>query len=229
MKKITTTLFIWCAFLLLSTSTLHAQQTYITNEVRQYMSKGEQNGIEIILKGSNVATAKYGLKKLSKKYDAKVVSEKKSPEILLDNALIPTVSANTVDIYAMVIPVDNGAKVTFFTDLGGAFVSSAVYGSQYAAMEAVMKEFAQSQALVSVGEQLKTEQSSLKSLQKELKSLQKEKEKKLKELEKAKNLITTLEQDITKNDTNQAAKQQQISLQEQIIDTVKTKKSSLKN
>ena len=103
--KITSTL----TLILLSFSFANAQSQFTTNEVRQFMSKGEQNGIEVILNGTSIKQAKEGLKKLSKKLDAKLISEKKSPEILLDNARIPTVSANTRDIYAIVTPVDNGS------------------------------------------------------------------------------------------------------------------------
>lgn len=214
---------------LLITISAQAQNTFVTNEVRQFMSKGEQNGIEIILKGSSVNKAKEGLKSLAKKYKAKITSSKKSPETFIDNAAINTVSANTVDIYAIVTPVENGSKVTFFTDLGGAFITSAAYGTQYAGMDAVIKDFAQSQALSAVGDELKSEEKTLKTLEKELKSLKKNKEKTLKEIEKAKAKIATWESDIVRNTNDQAAKQQQISLQQQIIDTVKSKRSSLKN
>ena len=223
--KITSTL----SLILLSFSFANAQSQFTTNEVRQFMSKGEQNGIEVILNGTSIKQAKEGLKKLSKKLDAKLISEKKSPEILLDNARIPTVSANTVDIYAIVTPVDNGSKVTFFTDLGGAFITSYAYGTQHAAMEAVIKEFAQNQAVVAVSSQQKAEEKSLKSLNKELKSLQKSKEKALKTIEESKSKIKKMEQEITKYDADQAAKQQQISLQQQIIETIKTKRATLKN
>ncbi|MFN8261170.1 MAG: hypothetical protein U0X41_09580 [Chitinophagales bacterium] len=215
--------------MLSSISFATAQTSFTTNEVRQYMSKGEQNGIEVILNGTTAKEAKEGLKKLSKKLDAKLISEKKSPEMLLDNARIPTVSANTVDIYAIVTPLDKGSKVTFFTDLGGAFISSYAYGTQHAGMEAVIREFAQNQAVAAVSNQQKAEEKSLKSLKKELKSLQKSKEKTLKEIEKSKSKIAKMEQDVLKNDADQAAKQQQISLQQQIIETIKTKRATLKN
>ncbi len=206
-----------------------SQQTFTTNEVRQYMSKGEQNGIEIILNSTNESATKDGLKKLAKKYKAKMESSKKSPEVFIDNAQISSVSANTVDIYAILTPVANGTKVTFFTDLGGAFVTSAAYGTQYAGMDAVIKDFAQTQALTAVGNELKVEEKTLKTLSKELKSLQKDKTKKLKAIDEAKNSIIKYEQEVLKNDTDQATKQQQISLQQQIIETVKSKRSSLKN
>lgn len=229
MKKQLVSISIFFAFVLCSFSTIQAQTVFTTNEVRQIMSRGEQNGIEIVLNGASMNDAKDALKKLSKKIGAKMISEKKSPEILLDNAQISTVSANTVDIYAIITPVDKGSKVTFFTDLGGAFITSYAYGTQYAAMESIIKDFAQSVALNNVSDQLKSEEKSLKTMDKELKSLRKDKEKVLKEIEKAKAKIVELEQTVVKNDTDQAAKQQQISLQQQIIETIKTKRSTLKN
>lgn len=217
------------AFILFSFTIVYGQRTFTTNEVRQFMSRGEQNGIEIILNGISTNDAKDGIKKLSKKLDAKFVSNKKSPEILLDDARVSSVSANTIDIYAIITPIDNGSKVTFFTDLGGAFITTYAYGTQYAAMEAIIKDFAQDRAFADVSDQLKAEEKFLKTINKELKSLKKDKEKTLKEIEKAKAKIADLEKTVIKNDAEQEAKQKQIALQEQIIETVKTKRSTLKN
>ena len=49
----------------------------------------------------------------------------------------------------------------------------------------------------------------------------------IKDIEKAKKLIQEKEAAIQKNDADQAAKQQQISIQQQIIETVKTKRATL--
>ncbi len=54
------------AFAALSFSTAQAQQ-FTTNEVRQFMSKGEQNGIEIILNGTKPEDAKDAIEKWGKK------------------------------------------------------------------------------------------------------------------------------------------------------------------
>lgn len=218
---------IMSAILVLSISIANAQTTFTTNEVRQFMSKGEQNGIEIILNGTKLEDAKDAVEKFGKKLKAKVVRDKKSPEIFIDNAVVPTVSANTVDMYVIVTPVDNGSKVTFFTDLGGAFVSSAAYGTQYAGLEALIKKFAKEQAIVVVEDQQKAEEKVLKTLNGDLKDLVGKKEDYVKEIEKAKALIQQREADIQKNDADQTAKQQQISLQQQIIETVKSKRASL--
>jgi hypothetical protein len=218
---------LFTAALLFTFAAANAQTQFTTNEVRQFMSKGEQNGIEIILNGTKPEEAKDAIEKWGKKMKAKVVRDKKSPEIFIDNAQMPTVSANVVDIYAVVTPVDNGSKVTIYTDLGGAFVSSAAYGTQYAGLDASLKKFAKDQAIEVVEEQQKAEEKILKTLTGNLKDLTKDKEDYLKDIEKAKALIQQREQDIIKNDADQAAKQQQISIQQQIIETVKTKRATL--
>lgn len=215
------------ATLLFSLSAAKAQSQFTTNEVRQFMSKGEQNGIEIILNGTKPEDAKDAIEKWGKKMKAKIVRDKKNPEIFIDNAQMPTVSANVVDIHAVVTPVDNGSKVTIYTDLGGAFISSAAYGTQYAGLEASLKKFAKDQAIVVVEDQQKSEEKILKSLNGDLKDLKGKKEDYLKDIEKAKALIQQREQDIIKNDAEQQAKQQQISLQQQIIETVKAKRATL--
>lgn len=227
MNKLSTKVFIALIVVITTIFSATAQNTFTTNEIRQYMSKGEQNGIEIYLKGSNINDARNELKKWSKKLKAKFVYNKKSPEILIDNAQLNLVSANTVDIYAVLTPIDNGTKLTAFTDLGGAFITSYAYGTQFAAMEAQIKEFAQNLALKNTSAQLKKEQKFLKTLNKDLKKLAKSKTKTIKEIEKAKALIQEKEALVQKNEAEQAAKQQQISLQQQIIETMKTKKASL--
>ena len=170
-------------------STAQAQSQFTTNEVRQFMSKGEQNGIEIVLNGTKPEDAKDALEKWGKKMKAKIVRDKKNPEIFIDNAQIPTVSANALDMYAVVTPVDNGSEVTIYTDLGGAFVSSAAYGTQYAGLEAALKKFAKDQAIVVVEDQQKSEEKILKTLNGNLKDLTKDKADYLKDIEKAKALI----------------------------------------
>lgn len=215
------------AVLLASATSVFAQSQFTTNEVRQFMSKGEQNGIEINLNGTKPGDAKDAVEKWGKKMKAKIVTDKKNPEIFIDNAQMPTVSANTLDIYAIVTPIENGSKLTIYTDLGGAFVSSAAYGTQYAGLDAALKKFAKDQAIVVVEDQQKAEEKILKSLNGDLKDLGKDKEGYLKDIEKAKELIQKREQEILKNDADQKAKQQQISLQQQIIETVKQKRATL--
>ncbi len=94
-------------------------------------------------------------------------------------------------------------------------------------MEALIRKFAKDRAIDVVEAQLKSEEKIMKTINGDLKDLVQKKQDYIKEIEKAKALIQQREQDIIKNDADQAAKQQQISLQQQIIETVKTKRASL--
>lgn len=199
--------------LILFSSALKAQTQFVTNEVRQFMSKGEQNGIEILLNGTREEDARDALEKWGKKMKGKVVRDKKNPEIFIDNAQIPTVSANMLDMYAVVTPADNGSKVTLFTDLGGAFISSAAYGTQYSGLEAAIKKFAKDQAIVEADKQVKDEEKILKTLNSDQQDLLKKKQGYQKDIEKAKALIIKREQATVINDATLASKQQLLSTQ----------------
>jgi hypothetical protein len=94
-------------------------------------------------------------------------------------------------------------------------------------MEAVLKKFARDLAIDVTEDQQKSEEKVLKGLTGDLKDLVKKKADYIKDIEKAKALIQEREQDIIKNDADQVTKQQQITIQQQIIETVKTKRSSL--
>ena len=95
-------------------------------------------------------------------------------------------------------------------------------------MEALLKKFSQDQALQMVETQLSEEEKIAKNLNKEYETLKKDKDSYIKEIEKAKAVIQQRELDIKKNDADQLAKQQQINLQNQIIETVKQKRNTLK-
>ena len=220
--------FLLSCLIVAGTFALKAQSNIAVNEIRQYMSKGEQNGFEVVLNGSKPDDVKDALSKWTKKNKGKYVTEKKNPEIFLDNVTLPLVSANTVDIYVTITPLDKGSKMDMFVDLGGAFISSSAYGQQYTGMEAAIKKFANDLAIDATKDQLKSEEKVLKDLNGDLKDLTKKKEDYIKDIEKAKKEIQDREADIQKNDADQAAKQQQISIQQQIIETIKTKLNSMK-
>jgi hypothetical protein len=205
-----------------------AQSKFVVNEVRQFMSKGEQNGFEIILTDVNKEKLVEAFEKKIKKYNGKITSSKKNPESFVDNAKISTVSANTVDLYYYVSPVGtNGTKLTVFVDLGGAFISSAGHAQAFAAMENELKMIAKEATISIIDEQIKTEEKNQKKLEDEFKDLVKNKENYIKEIEKAKALIAQREADIVKNEQDQATKTQQIDIQKQIVETVKQKKNSV--
>lgn len=75
--------------------------------------------------------------------------------------------------------------------------------------------------------QVKTEEKSLKSFESQLKKLKSEYSSSVNSIEKSKSTIAQREQDIIKNEEDQNTKRQQIDLQKQIIEAVKTKRSGI--
>lgn len=208
-------------------SGVFAQANIVVNEVLAIMSKGQQTGFEVIIPEADKKSVDENWIKLMKRYKAKVSSSKKSVEIFSDNANIPVVSENTVDIYSISQQLTNGVQFVVFVDLGGAFVSSAQYSLAFNAFEAVLRQFAIDELKRTVDRQIAEEEKALKALEKELGSLQKEKDNHIKEIERCRAIIAQREQDIVNNDNNQATKSQQIELQKLILSTVQQKRTTL--
>lgn len=216
------------AFLLFAgIGTSHAQQEIVINEILQYMSQGEKTGLEVAILDAEPSDVESTWIKFMKRYKAKVTSSKKSVEVFADNANIPQISANTVDVYAIATKAPYGTKLSVFVDLGGAFVSSRDHEAAFAAFERLLRDYAHEEAVRVVEEELKAQESVMKTLQKELESLLKDKDGYIKEIEKAKALIAQRESDIVNNEAAQETKRQQIAIQTEIIETVQQKRSQL--
>ncbi len=207
--------------------TVNAQQKVVINEVLEYMSQGEKTGIEIAIVDALPDDVESSFVKFMKKYKGKAVTSKKSVEIFIDNALIPQMSANTVDVYAIARKADYGTKLSVFVDLGGAFVSSQEHEIAFGSLEALGREFALSEAVRIVEAELKEQEKVMKDLSKELENMIKDKDSYIKEIEKAKALIAQREMDIINNEKAQETKRQQITIQEEIVKTVKQKRAQI--
>lgn len=205
----------------------HSQQDIVVNEILQYMSQGEKTGLEVAILDAEPSDVESTWIKFMKRYKAKVTSSKKSVEIFADNATIPQISANTVDVYAIATKAPYGTKLSVFVDLGGAFVSSRDHEMAFAAFDRLLREYAHEEAVRVVEEELKEQESVMKDLQKELEGLLKDKDGYIKEIEKAKALIAQRESDIVNNEAAQETKRQQIAIQTEIIETVRQKRSQL--
>jgi hypothetical protein len=215
------------AFMTLGLFNLQAQQDIIVNEIMEYMSQGEKTGFEVAILDAEPKDVETSWMKLMKKYKAKVVNSKKSVEIFSDNAMIPQVSANTVDIYSIASKTSYGTRLAVFVDLGGAFISSQDHEVAFGTFEQFLRDFAHEEAIRVVEEELKTQQNILKGLNKELDAFVKDKDGYVKEIEKAKALIAQRELDIENNIKAQDTKRAQITIQEEIIQTVQQKRTEL--
>jgi hypothetical protein len=225
-KKITIILNV----LFLSIGVSLAQQSeFVVNEIEGTISQGQQTGLEIKIPEVDLKSIQSSLSKWTKSHKGKFVSSKKSQEIFQDNVLLSGVSENTVDMYTILTENQAGVTMQTYVDLGGAFLTSASHPQAFQAMEKELIDFAKTQLVSKVSDDIKTEEKHLKNLESELKSLVKQNDSYHKDISNNKENIQKQELSIAKNEIDQKTKEQQISLQEQILLAAREKRSAMGN
>lgn len=205
------------------------QPNFIVNEIQENMSQGQQTGFEILIPEVDVKSVQKALSKWTKSNKGKFVYSRKATEIFQDNVELNSVSDNSVDMYTTLTQEKDGVRIKTFVDLGGAFISSADHNQAFNAMEAVLKDFAKEQLTLKVGDDVKSEEKHLKKLQSELKQLEKANSKFHNDISKNKDNIRNEELAIKKNEMDQKSKEEQISLQEEILLAVREKSIMMGN
>jgi len=195
-------------------------------EVKAKMSQGVRNGLSVNIPVATDKSAEKSWKKLMKGYNAKLSSSK--GDLFADNALISSLSTNTVDVYTKIIKTNEGVKVTFFFNLGGAFLNSSEHSNMYPKAERIVYDFAIVAAKEAVGAQLADEQKVQKKLEKDLKNLLSANEKLHKNIADYKNLIKETEENIVKNEKNQQTKQKEIVAQKEVLKLVNRKMDAIR-
>lgn len=225
-KKITIILNV----LFLTIGVAFAQQSeFVVNEIEGTMSQGQQTGLEIRIPEVDLKSIQSSLSKWTKSHKGKFVSSKKSQEIFQDNVMLEGVSENTVDMYTILNGDQGGVTMQTYVDLGGAFLTSASHPEAFQAMEKELIDFARTQLVSKVTGDIKTEEKHLSNLESELKSLVKQNDGYHKDISNNKENIKKEELAISKNEIDQKTKEQQISLQEQILLAAREKRNAMGN
>ena len=208
---------------------INAQEKHeiVIHEIVEYMSQGEKPGFEVALVDAEPKDVESSVVKWLKKHKAKVTNSKKSVEIFGDNANLPNISSNTVDVYAIALKADYGTRLLLFFDLGGAFLNSLDHDAEFAASQLLMREFGLTEAVRVNEEEMKEQEKIMKDLKKELDILVRDKEGYIAEIEKAKALIEARESAILENESKQDTKRQEIEIQQEIIEIIKHKRAKI--
>jgi len=195
-------------------------------EVKAKMSQGVRNGLSVNIPVATDKSTEKSWKKLMKGYNAKLSSSK--GDLFADNAMISSISTNTMDVYAKIIKTNEGAKVTFFFNLGGVFLNSSEHSAMYPKAKRIVYNFAIVAAKDAVGDQLADEQKVQKKLEKDLKNLIGDNEKLHKNIADYKNSIKKAEEDIIKNEKSQQTKQKEIGAQKEVVKLVNRKLDAIR-
>lgn len=144
-------------------------------EVSADFDNGRSNAIETTISKSDTKTVEKEWSKLMKDYNAKVSSKK---EIFADDALIKTISDNTIDVYAIVKQERKSEDVQLVVafDLGGAYLSSSQHPAQYDAAVKIIQDFAVKIITDSYNEMISNQEKELDKIVKERDRVKKDKE-----------------------------------------------------
>lgn len=147
--------------------------------------------------------------------------DRKNNEIFTDDAEIPALSSNTIDIYATVEGKGDSPTVVFWFDLGGAFLSKDQHGDKMEALSEWLYEFGRLTRSRTIELNLEAEEDRLKELNKDFDKLVKEQEKLEDTIEKAKQMIAEAEEGLKENAKDQSNSQTTILEQQRLIDNIK--------
>ncbi|NRB62061.1 MAG: hypothetical protein HRU40_03345 [Saprospiraceae bacterium] len=215
-------LFFFCTFFF--ATTLEGQSI---SEENRSMSMGMNNGFTLETEGLEGKELEGVIKDFLKQFKGRkaVKFDRRNKEFFIDDASIKDISTNTVDIYAGYRQTGNlQHEVTFWFDLGGAYLSSDdhVEATKYV-REEMLPDLNDAVYDEMIAIELSSEESRLKTMNKDYDKLAKE-QKKLEDLiEECKMKIEQAEQDLVTNISAQEEMVKTIEEQQTVVDAVKKK------
>lgn len=216
-------------FLMLSSIAAFAQNIVVT-EGAAAMSQGSNNSFTVKLPGTEQKNVEKAWKSIVESYKGKTKADKKTGELLANNAIIKEINGdNTIDVYSKVTAdtkTDNTLTVWF--NLGGAYLSSQAHGDKAKIAQKMLADFALSVSRTMLEEQLKDEEKKAKKEAEKLKDLEKDKADSEKDIESYKKKIAKAEDDIKKNIEKQKEQTTAVQKQNDIVAEIKKKISNLK-
>lgn len=226
------------SFLILAFSTLSlwAQDGPAVSEEQRSMSKGSHNALVVTVPEADPKDTNKAWQNFMRDYKGKTKYERRDDEVFSDDAEIEGINdGNTVDVYATIKPITDGAELSVWFNLGGAYVSKAEHPSYYAIAEQMLKDFTLSVSRDLIQEELEAAQKKLEDLNDDLEDLKKDKSKLQddiqgyeKDIKKAEQNIKDAEQEISTNEESQSTKQTEIDEQRKAVEAIQKQLEKLK-
>ncbi len=204
---------------LLITTFIFAQKI-IVKEKQEKIGEGVNNTLVVTIYSADINVAVKEWKSKMKFTKAKVSGKK---EIFADNASLPSISSNSIDIYAKFSEKGEDLYMVVGFDLGGAYLNSSEHKNGYKSAEKMIYDFAVDISKKSIEKEINTAEKDLKTMDKNLKGLVSDNENLHKDIEQYNQRIVKAEKDIEENIENQKKKTSEIEIQQKLIDTLKKK------
>ncbi len=149
--------------------------------------------------------------------------DRKLKEYFADDLSIPSISANTIDVYSVLEGGKTATELTVWFDLGGAFLSQQDHGEKISAVSEWMDGFVQTTLVRKVELELDAEEAVLKDLDKEYDRLMKEQEKLEKLIKDCEEQIAKAKSELKDNASAQAEKMKLLEDQKRVVEEVKAR------
>ena len=198
-------------------------------EAKKPMSMGVETAYNIVIPGAKAKDVEKIWKDYIKKYRGKTKKSRKTGETLTDDATIPELSANSIDVYVKTNEVNGEVLFSVWFDVGGGFLSSETHPDKTSSAQKIVLLFAIEVSKHMTQDELKGEQKTLGKLEKELQKLEKQNLKLHEDIEAFKQKIMEAEAAIEQNKLDQENKKIEITNQTEKVGTVKKKLEELDN
>ncbi|MGB0862875.1 MAG: hypothetical protein ACPG19_02495 [Saprospiraceae bacterium] len=186
------------------------------------MSQGLQNGFSVNLPGGEVEElGKMWVKHLKEYKGKKAKYNKKTNEYFANNLKIEEISKNTVDVYAVFAPVNEGVRAIVWYDMGGAYLNSEAHGNSAIVGQKIVYDFAAKVKRKQAKLVIEGEEEKLKGLEKDMEKLGKDEADIKKSIEELKAKLDKLQERVKNNKTAQSSKQEEVSQQKAVLKKAK--------
>lgn len=201
-----------------------AQKKEVTIIEENYnFSVGAKNAITVLIPDSQKEVVNGVLLKEIKSWGGKMKASK-TEITTLQSADKKLFDGKTFDTYTKIYQSGQDVKITIATDLGGAFLASAMHPDQFNQMKERLYNFAVNAGSASIAADAKAEEKALKTMEKELKSLEKNDANYKKNIDKLKKEIEANEKSIADNNILIGQKKEEIAKQTEKIKEIKATK-----
>lgn len=168
-------IYISAILILMSILTINAQITNSNigiNEVIMTTSRGDKSGFRMFIPKTDEKTVADVWSRFHKNLRSKPKFDKLKYEYFTDDAFIPQVSQNTIDIYVRMLPKDGGILFSAAFDLGGIFISSGSTPDKFMIVENLLSKFYVQLAYEAIEKEYELNQAKIKELEEANKSLE---------------------------------------------------------
>lgn len=193
------------------------------------MSQGVQNALVLDIPDTDSKlVGKLWQNYMKDFYDSKSKYDRKAKEWFSDDVTIVAIGlGNTVDVHAQTEKAGNGATLTMWINLGGAFLSSSAHPDRYTEAEKMLMRFALEVARETTRMEMESEEKELKRLETDLKKLQAANDRYHKEIERAEEAIKRAKENIVQNVIDQESTVGKIDNQSKVVNTVRQRLNEL--